>query len=168
MRYNAMHIANGIIDNPIALLFLGIAAAGLVVCFIVGRRELSDRVAPMAGLVAAFVFAVQMINFPILPGVSGHLLGGTLAAILVGPYLGAICVAIVLIVQALVFSDGGVTAIGLNVTNIALVGTAAGYLLVAHCCGCCPARMSASPSRRSSPASPVSSSPRWVSSSSTG
>jgi len=131
MRYHAMHIANGIIDNQVALLFLGIAAAGLVVCFMVGRRELNDRVAPMAGLVAAFIFAVQMLNFPVLPGVSGHLLGGTLAAILVGPYLGAICVAIVLIVQALVISDGGVTAIGLNVTNMALVGTAAGYVLVA-------------------------------------
>jgi cobalt/nickel transport system permease protein len=131
MRYHALHIANGIIDNQIALLFLGIAVAGLVVCFVVGRRELNDRVAPMAGLVAAFIFAVQMLNFPVLPGVSGHLLGGTLAAILVGPYLGATCVAIVLIVQALVISDGGVTALGLNITNMALIGTAAGYLLVA-------------------------------------
>jgi cobalt/nickel transport system permease protein len=130
MSYQAMHIANGIINNQIALAYAGIALAGLVVCFLVGRRELDDgRLAPMAGLVAAFIFAVQMLNFPVLPGVSGHLLGGTLAAMLVGPYLGAICVAIVLVVQALVFSDGGVTALGLNITNMALVGTAAGYLL---------------------------------------
>ena len=131
MSIQAMHIANGVIDNPVAVAFIGIAVAGLVVCFTLGRRQLDDRLAPMAGLVAAFIFAVQMLNFPVLPGVSGHLLGGTLAAMLVGPYLGAICVAIVLVVQALIFSDGGVTAIGLNITNMALVGTAAGYLLVA-------------------------------------
>jgi cobalt/nickel transport system permease protein len=131
MSYQAMHIANGIINNQIALAYAGIALAGLVVCFLLGRRELDDgRLAPMAGLVAAFLFAVQMLNFPVVPGVSGHLLGGTLAAMLVGPYLGVICVAIVLIVQALVIGDGGVTALGLNVTNMALVGTAVGYLLV--------------------------------------
>lgn len=127
----AMHISNGIIDNQIALLFAGVALAGLALCFVQGRRELDDRLVPMAGLVAAFIFAVQMLNFQILPGVSGHLLGGALAAILVGPYLGAICVSIVLVVQALIFSDGGVTALGLNITNMALLGTAAGYLIVA-------------------------------------
>src|SRR5215468_4764641 len=127
----AMHISNGIIDNPTALLFAGIALAGLVLCFIMGRRELDERLVPMAGLVAAFIFAVQMLNFQVLPGVSGHLLGGTLAVMLVGPYLGAICVSIVLVVQALIFSDGGVTALGLNITNMALIGAAAGYLLVA-------------------------------------
>ncbi|GAA2621441.1 energy-coupling factor ABC transporter permease [Dactylosporangium fulvum] len=127
----AMHISNGIINNQVALLFAGVALAGLALCFVMGRRELDDRLVPMAGLVAAFIFAVQMLNFQVLPGVSGHLLGGTLAAMLVGPYLGAICVAIVLVVQALIFSDGGVTALGLNITNMALIGTAAGYLLVA-------------------------------------
>jgi cobalt/nickel transport system permease protein len=83
----------------------------------------------MAGLVAAFVFATQMLNFPILPGVSGHLLGGALAAILVGPWVGALCVSIVLTVQALVFADGGLTALGANITNMALLGTAAGFLV---------------------------------------
>jgi cobalt/nickel transport system permease protein len=126
-----MHISNGIIDNQTALLFAGVAIAGLALCFVMGRRELDDRLVPMAGLVAAFIFAVQMLNFQVLPGVSGHLLGGTLAVMLVGPYLGAICVSIVLVVQALIFSDGGVTALGLNVTNMALIGAAAGYLLVA-------------------------------------
>jgi cobalt/nickel transport system permease protein len=85
----------------------------------------------MAGLVSAFVFAVQMLNFPVLPGVSGHLLGGALAALLVGPWVGALCVSIVLVVQALVFADGGVTALGANITNMALVGTAAAYALIA-------------------------------------
>ena len=135
-----MHISNGIIDNQIALLFAAIALAGLGLCFVQGRRELDDRLAPMAGLVAAFIFAVQMLNFQVLPGVCGHLLGGTLAAILVGPWVGALCVSIVLVVQALLFADGGLTALGLNITNMALLGTAAGYLLVARCCGSCRAR----------------------------
>jgi cobalt/nickel transport system permease protein len=126
-----MHISNGIIDGQVALIFAAIALAGLALCFVQGRRELDDRLVPMAGLVAAFIFAVQMLNFQVLPGVSGHLLGGTLAAILVGPYLGAICVSIVLVVQSLIFSDGGVTALGLNISNMALLGTAVGYLLVA-------------------------------------
>jgi cobalt/nickel transport system permease protein len=67
----------------------------------------------------------------VLPGVSGHLLGGALAAVLVGPWVGALCVATVLIVQCLLFADGGLTALGLNVFNMALLGTAAGYLLIA-------------------------------------
>ena len=97
-----------------------------------GRRDLDDRLAPMAGLVAAFIFAVQMLNFPIFTaGVSGHLLGGALAAMLVGPWVGALCVAVVLVVQALVFGDGGVAMLGLNITNMALLGTAAAYLLIA-------------------------------------
>jgi cobalt/nickel transport system permease protein len=81
--------------------------------------------------VAAFIFAVQMLNFQVLPGVSGHLLGGALAAVLVGPWVGALCVATVLIVQCLLFADGGLSALGLNVFNMALLGTAAGYLLIA-------------------------------------
>ncbi|GIE81719.1 cobalamin biosynthesis protein CbiM [Actinoplanes philippinensis] len=126
-----MHIANGIINGPVSLLFIAIAVAGLAVCVWRAKTDLDDRLAPMAGLVAAFIFAVQMLNFQVLPGVSGHLLGGTLAVILVGPWVGALCVATVLLVQCLVFADGGLTAIGLNVTNMALIGTAAAYLLVA-------------------------------------
>ena len=108
-----------------------LAALACAICLTRGRRDLDDRLAPMAGLVAAFIFAVQMLNFPVLPGVSGHLLGGALAAMLVGPWVGALCVSVVLVVQALVFADGGVTALGLNITNMALVGTAAAYVLIA-------------------------------------
>lgn len=126
-----MHIANGIINGPVSAIFIAIAAAGLAVCVWRAKVDLDDRLAPMAGLVAAFIFAVQMLNIQVLPGVSGHLLGGTLAVILVGPWVGALCVATVLLVQALVFADGGLTAIGLNITNMALLGTAAAYLLVA-------------------------------------
>ncbi|MYR06075.1 cobalamin biosynthesis protein CbiM [Gordonia sp. SID5947] len=123
----AMHMSDGIIDAPVSLVFGAVALAGVALCAWRARSELDDKTVPMAGLVAAFVFAVQMVNFPILPGVSGHLLGGTLAAILVGPYTGALCVSIVLVVQALLFADGGVTALGANITNMALLGTAVGF-----------------------------------------
>lgn len=124
----AMHMSDGLIDARTSLLFAAIAAVGLGIALGKARRDLDDRAAPMAGLVAAFIFAVQMINFPILPGVSGHLLGGALAAILVGPWVGALCVGIVLIVQSLLFADGGLTALGANITNMALLGIAAGFL----------------------------------------
>jgi cobalt/nickel transport system permease protein len=127
MHTYAMHIANGIVDGPTSAIFAALAAVALTVCVARARQALDERLAPLAGLVAAFIFAVQMLNFPVLPGVSGHLLGGALAAILVGPWVGALCVTVVLVVQALFFSDGGVTAIGLNVTNMALLGTAAAY-----------------------------------------
>ncbi|GLY08428.1 MULTISPECIES: energy-coupling factor ABC transporter permease [Actinoplanes] len=131
MDTTAMHIANGIVNGPVSMVFVVIAVAGLAVSVWRAKADLDDRLAPMAGLVAAFIFAVQMLNFQVLPGVSGHLLGGTLAVILVGPWVGSLCVATVLIVQCLLFADGGLTAIGLNVTNMALIGTAAAYLLVA-------------------------------------
>ena len=78
---------------------------------------------------AAFVFAVQMLNFPVASGTSGHLLGGVLAAVLVGPWVGTLCVAVVLAVQALLFADGGLSALGLNIVNMALVTALGGYLL---------------------------------------
>ncbi len=130
MGSQAMHIANGIVDGRVSAIFAAIAAAAIAFCVLRGRQDLDDRLAPVAGLVAAFIFAVQMLNFPVLPGVSGHLLGGALAAMLVGPWVGALCVATVLVVQCLLFADGGLTALGLNITNMALLGTAAAYLLI--------------------------------------
>lgn len=123
----AMHMSDGIVNAPVSLLFGAFALLAVVFCAVRARSELDERTIPLAGLVAAFIFAVQMVNFPILPGVSGHLLGGALAAILVGPYTGTLCLAIVLIVQALLFADGGVTALGTNITNMAVLGVAAGY-----------------------------------------
>ncbi|MGA5465096.1 energy-coupling factor ABC transporter permease [Mycobacterium sp. NPDC050041] len=123
----AMHMSDGIVSAPVSLLFGVIAVAAVGFCVVRARTELDERTVPLAGLVAAFVFAVQMVNFPILPGVSGHLLGGALAAILVGPYTGALCIAIVLVVQSLLFADGGVSALGTNITNMAVIGVLAGY-----------------------------------------
>jgi cobalt/nickel transport system permease protein len=123
----AMHMSDGIVNAPTSLAFGVVAIVGLAICVARARRDLDDRTAPLAGLVAAFVFAVQMLNFPVLPGVSGHLLGGALTAILVGPYVGALCVAIVLVLQALLFADGGLSALGTNITNMALIGTFVGF-----------------------------------------
>ena len=123
----AMHMSDGLVNAPTAAVFGLVAAIGLAIAASRARADLDERTAPMAGLVTAFVFAVQMINFPILPGASGHLLGGALVAILVGPWVGSLCIAIVLVVQALLFADGGLTALGMNITNMALVGTFTGY-----------------------------------------
>ena len=76
----------------------------------------------MAGLVATFVFAGQMMNFPVGAGTSGHLLGGALAAVLVGPWTAVLCISVVLLVQGLLMADGGITALGTNITLMALVG----------------------------------------------
>ncbi|MGC5016229.1 energy-coupling factor ABC transporter permease [Streptosporangium sp. DT93] len=116
-----MHVPDGFFNAAVSLSAGVVAAAGVTVCLRGARRELDDRTAPMAGLVAAFIFAVQMLNFPVAAGTSGHLLGGALAAILVGPYTAVLCVAVVLLVQAFFFADGGLTALGVNITLMGVV-----------------------------------------------
>lgn len=123
-----MHIPDGFINAGTSLAAGGAAAAGLGVATRRAAAVMEDKQVPLAGLVAAFIFAVQMLNFPVAGGTSGHLLGGVLAAVLVGPWLGAICVAVVLLVQSL-FADGGLTALGLNIVNMALVTSLGGYAL---------------------------------------
>ena len=122
-----MHIPDGFIDVSTSAAAGVVAAGGVAVCLRRSAASLDEKQAPLAGLVAAFVFAAQMLNFPVAGGTSGHLIGGTLAAVLVGPWAGALCVTVVLIVQALLFADGGLSALGLNVLNMALVTTAVGY-----------------------------------------
>jgi len=122
-----MHIPDGFINAPVSAA-AGVVAIGLTAVAVKkAANELDERRAPLAGLVAAFVFAVQMLNFPVAGGTSGHLLGGVLAAVLVGPWTGAICIALVLLIQGLVFADGGLSALGLNVLNMAFVGGVGGY-----------------------------------------
>lgn len=122
-----MHVPNGFFDAPTSVATGVVAAAAVGVALRGARRELDDRTAPLAGLVAAFVFATQMLNFPVGAGTSGHLMGGAIAAVLVGPYTGLLCVSVVLVVQALLFADGGVTAIGTNVVLLAVVAVVAGW-----------------------------------------
>ncbi|WP_049563208.1 energy-coupling factor ABC transporter permease [Nonomuraea sp. SBT364] len=122
-----MHVPDGFFNAAVSVSAGVVAAAGVAVCLRGARRELDDRTAPMAGLVAAFIFAVQMLNFPVAAGTSGHLLGGALAAILVGPYTGVLCMAVVLLVQGLFFADGGLTALGVNITLMGLVTVLVGW-----------------------------------------
>ncbi len=124
-----MHVPDGFLDAPTSLATGVVAAAGIAVALRGARRELDDRTAPMAGLVAAFVFAAQMLNFPVGAGTSGHLLGGALAAVLVGPYTAALCLAVVLLVQGLLFADGGITALGTNITLFSIVAVGTGWLV---------------------------------------
>ncbi|NRQ30727.1 cobalt ABC transporter permease [Nonomuraea sp. NN258] len=122
-----MHVPDGFFNAAVSVSAGVVAAAGVAVCLRGAKRELDDRTAPMAGLVAAFIFAVQMLNFPVAAGTSGHLLGGALAAILVGPYTGVLCMAVVLLVQGVFFADGGLTALGINITIMGIVTVLAGW-----------------------------------------
>jgi cobalt/nickel transport system permease protein len=123
-----MHVPDGFLDAPTSLGTAGVAALGVALALRAARRELDDRTAPLAGLVAVFIFAAQMLTFPVGAGTSGHLLGGALAAVLVGPWTATLALTVVLLVQALLFADGGLTAIGTNVTLMGLVGVWAGWL----------------------------------------
>lgn len=122
-----MHVPDGFLDVPTSAATAVVAAAGIAVALRGSRSELDERSAPLAGLTATFVFAAQMINFPVAAGTSGHLLGGALAAVLVGPWTATLCLSVVLIVQALLFADGGITAVGTNIVLMALVGVWVGW-----------------------------------------
>jgi cobalt/nickel transport system permease protein len=124
-----MHVPDGFLDAPTSVATGVVAAAGVALALRGARRELDDRTAPMAGLVATFVFAAQMINFPVGAGTSGHLMGGALAAVLVGPWSAVLCLTVVLLVQALLMADGGITALGTNITLIGIVTVAVGWLV---------------------------------------
>lgn len=122
-----MHIPDGFIDAPVSVVGAVIAAGLIGVSIKKAGDTLDDRQVPLAGLVAAFVFAMQMINFPVAGGTSGHLIGGCLAAILVGPWVGSLCMTVVFVVQALVFADGGLTALGLNIIVMGYATCFGGY-----------------------------------------
>ncbi|MFG3117417.1 energy-coupling factor ABC transporter permease [Streptomyces sp. NPDC048197] len=132
-----MHVPDGFINAPVSAATGVVAAVAVAVSLRGARRELAgagqgvgagaERTAPLAGLVAAFIFAVQMLNFPVAAGTSGHLLGGALAAILVGPYTGVLCVSVVLLMQGVLFADGGLTALGVNISDMAIVTTVVAY-----------------------------------------
>jgi cobalt/nickel transport system permease protein len=124
-----MHIPDGFINGATSAGFGVAAAGGLGAAVKQTGKYLSERQVPLAGLVAAFVFAAQMVNFPVISGMSGHLLGGVLAAVLVGPWAGFVVLSVVLIVQGVFFADGGLTALGLNIINMGLLGAVGGYWL---------------------------------------
>ena len=122
-----MHVPDGFLDAPTSLATGAVAVGAVALTLRKARQELDERTAPLAGLTASFVFAVQMLNFPVGVGTSGHLMGGALAAVLVGPWTGMLCVAMVLLVQAVLFADGGLTALGTNITLIGVVTIVVGW-----------------------------------------
>lgn len=127
-----MHIQNAVLDPTVAVAAGAVGAAGLVYGLRALERRLGERTTVLMGTMAAFVFAAQMVNFPLGPFfVSGHLLGGVLAAVMLGPWAGAVVIAAVLIVQCLLFGDGGLTALGANFVNMGLIGSVGGYAIYA-------------------------------------
>jgi cobalt/nickel transport system permease protein len=122
-----MHIPDGFLSMPVAAGTGLVATAGLGIALKRAARHLPAHRVPLLGMAAAFVFAAQMLNFPVAGGTSGHLGGGVLAAVLLGPSAGVIALAAVLIVQCFLFADGGVTALGANILNMGLIAGAGGY-----------------------------------------
>ncbi|MDA0169104.1 energy-coupling factor ABC transporter permease [Solirubrobacter taibaiensis] len=117
-----MHIPDGFLSTEVALACAVPAAAAVGIGLRQANRTLDERRVPLLGVTAAFVFAAQMLNFPVAGGTSGHFLGAALAAILLGPWLACLALAVVLGVQAFVFADGGLTALGANVFNMGVAG----------------------------------------------
>lgn len=124
-----MHIPDGFVDLKTAISTGVISAGGLAASIYKVKSYFKAKVIALMGVVSALIFALQMINFTIPGGTSGHLLGGALAAIILGPHAGAIVVAVVLIVQAFIFMDGGVVALGANIFNMAIIGVYGSYLI---------------------------------------
>lgn len=122
-----LHIPDGFLSLPIALFSWGIAIALIALAVRQTQSRLDERRVPLIGVMAAFIFAAQMINFPVAGGTSGHLLGGTLAAITLGPWAGILVMTSVIVVQGLLFQDGGLVVMGANILNMGLLTTLIGY-----------------------------------------
>jgi len=124
-----LHAPDGFFSVPIALLMWVIAIVAIAISVQRAGRSFDERAIPLMGVTAAFIFAAQMINFPVLGGTSGHLLGAVLAAILLGPWAGTLVMTSVIAVQSLLFQDGGLLAMGANIVNMGLIGTIGGYAI---------------------------------------
>jgi len=135
-----MHVPDGFLNAPTSVATGVVAAAAVTVALRKVRDEQEEKAAPLAGLTAAFIFAVQMLNFPVGVGTSGHLLGGALAAMLVGPWTAILCISVVLLVQGLLFADGGLTALGTNITLMGVVTVLVGWGVARIILGVLPRR----------------------------
>jgi len=124
-----MHIPDGFLDGKTAATAAAISVAGVGLALRQVRRELLPRRVPLLGLAAAFLFAAQMVNFPVAGGTSGHLMGGVLVAALLGPSAAIVVLTAVVIVQCFLFADGGVSALGANLLNMGILGAGGGYLV---------------------------------------
>jgi cobalt/nickel transport system permease protein len=128
-----MHIPDGFLDAKTLAVTAGLAAVGVTTAVRQARTQLPPRRVPLLGVTAAFVFAAQMVNFPVAGGTSGHLLGGTLAAVLLGPSAAVLVMTAVLTLQCLLFADGGLLALGANVFNMGMVSGVGGYCVYRGC-----------------------------------
>ncbi|MBI4334082.1 MAG: energy-coupling factor ABC transporter permease [Chloroflexi bacterium] len=122
-----MHLPDGFINLTTAATTCGISAAAVAISVRAANKKVGERHVPLMGVMAAFTFAAQMLNFPIIAGTSGHLLGATLLAILLGPRAGLLIMTCVLALQAFVFQDGGILALGANILNMGVIGGFSGY-----------------------------------------
>ena len=129
-----LHAPDGFLTMPVALAMWALTILVLGVAVARARQTLDERAVPLMGVTAAFIFAAQMFNFPVAGGTSGHLLGGVLAAILLGPWVGTLVMASVITVQALVFQDGGLVALGANIFDMGVVGTLGGFAIYRVVC----------------------------------
>jgi cobalt/nickel transport system permease protein len=128
----AMHIPDGFLSGGVATVLLLLAVLAVANGLRVANAQLDESRVPLLGVLAAFIFAVQMLNFPVAGGTSGHLLGATLAAVLLGPWIACLVMAVVLVTQCFAFADGGVSALGANIVNMGVLGALlAGYLIKA-------------------------------------
>jgi len=122
-----MHIPDGFLDARTLVAAAGLATVGVGLALREVRRNLPPRRVPLIGLAAAFVFAAQMLNFPVAAGTSGHLIGAALAAVLLGPAAAVVAMTAVLLLQSLMFADGGITALGANVLNLGVIAPLVAY-----------------------------------------
>jgi len=122
-----LHIPDGFLSFTVSILCWLITAITISMAVSRSNKSLGERQVPLMGVMAAFIFAAQMINFPVAGGTSGHLLGGALAAITLGPWAAMLVMTAVIAVQALLFQDGGLLVMGANILNMGLITAAIGY-----------------------------------------
>lgn len=124
-----MHIPDGFLDTKTWMALSAVSACVIGISVVRANKKLGEKHIPLMGIMSAFIFAAQMLNFPVAGGTSGHFMGSVLAAILLGPFASILIMSTVLIVQCLVFADGGITALGANIFNMAVIGSLTGYII---------------------------------------
>ena len=124
-----MHIPDGFLEPKVWAPLAAVSAGAIALASKKVSKEMDEKKVPVMGVFAAFVFAAQMVNFPIGGGTSGHLMGGVLIATIVGPFGALLMMSTILILQALLFQDGGITALGANIFNMGIAGSGLGYLI---------------------------------------
>lgn len=124
-----MHIPDGFLDTKTWVSFWAVSFGFINISVKKAKEELKEKSIPLMGVLGAFIFAAQLLNFPVLNGTSGHFVGGVLAGIVLGPFAGFIVMSVVLIIQSLIFGDGGVLALGANIFNMGIIGTILGYYI---------------------------------------